>query len=155
MSIISIKKKNGVIHLDGNVNFIMGSFFFLLLFGGAYLSTRNLIHSLIFSIPFTIFILVVTAMIEYYGKKRHKSIHNSSVFQNFYSTGYLSEKIGEYHGLITLEKSRTIRCYYDWSRLSKFPPCFGNIVFNIYYQPLINNMEDLDVDEERIEHRKN
>ncbi len=152
MSLISIKKKNGVIHLDGDINFLIGSFVFALLFGAAYLSTKNVLQSLVFSVPFTIVTLVITTAIEHFGKKRHNSIHNSSTFLDFYSRGFEQERIGEYNGLITLWKQRSVRCYYEWSRLSIFPPCFGNIVFVIYFKPLIDNMYDLNVDQGRIDH---
>lgn len=150
MKLISIKKKGDKIYyLDGNSYFIAGLFMFLFVFGIGSIFTWSFYKGFMLAL-LAIFIIPAIMINDLIGKKKHKSILNSKFFRELYSDGFKREMFGEYHGVIKLYKNRTIRCYYDWSKYAKGFLSFGDIVLNIFYEPLVKDFEGFELNETRI-----
>lgn len=143
MKLITIKKlEDGSWFLDGHkyvLSMLLAFLFFFLLIS---LLNWDVIVGFWISLGLILIITPIVIINDILGKKKHKSIHQSSLFSDLRLDGFEKESFGEYLGLIKIEKNRTIRIYYDWDKKAKGFLSFGDIVINIFYYPLIDFEKD-------------
>jgi len=151
LKLISIKKnKDKSYHIDGNSYFIAGLFLFILLFVIGIISSLDFYLSFIFSIIFSGFIIIIVIINNFFGKRKHQSIHKSRLFQEIYNDSFKEEKFGDYIGVLKTHKERTIRIYYEWSKQAKGFLSFGDIVINVFFKPLSIDYQNIEIYEDQL-----
>ena len=144
MKLISIKKlKDGSFFIDGNVNFIVGLFIFIIIFIPLLLSGVNLLLSFIIASVFTAFVFACVAISSSFGKKVHSKIFERKVFTELRQRGFQKENIDRYEGLIKTIDDRTVRVFYNWNKFTEGFLSFGDIEINIFYKPQLLEMDKI------------
>jgi hypothetical protein len=138
MKLISIKKlENGDWFIDGNSKFIASLVCFILFFVLISLTSWNIKIGLISSSIITFIITIWVIIDDLIGKRRHQKILTSTLFKDFKKDGFETEEFGEYRGLVKSNSNRTLRVYYEWNKDAKGTFSFGDIVINIFFEPLL------------------
>jgi hypothetical protein len=114
------------------------------------LRTKDWYFALYLSIGITTLIMFWIYIASVIGKRKQESIINSDLFQVFVSSGYLHENFGGYHGIIGKKDGHSIRIYYDWNKLARGFFSTGDLKIILYFMPLVNNFESLDIETERV-----
>lgn len=145
MKLISIKKtghKNYT--LDGNHYVVGGLIAFLLLFLLISLLAWSISVGLFWAGVLMVFIMPIVIVQERIGKKRHSTIHKSKLFRGLKETAFRSEIDGAYNGLIRNMDGRTLRIYYDWNKRAQGFLSFGDVVIELFYEPIIESYNDFE-----------
>lgn len=108
-----------------------------------YLSTRNILISLIVFLLTTIVVITFGLLSEKLGYKRHCEIIESVAFKKLISRGFKIEKVNDYVGLNGVYRNYLFDIYYDWLTVSNNRNSKA-LVLNIYFYPptLDNNKTD-------------
>ena len=122
---------------------LVGIIVFLLFFVIISYTAKNALTGILFAAVGTFVVIFIAYVLDYFGKRKHKSIHNSALFKSLKSEGFKPEVFGEYIGLINTIGDRTVRIYYDWNKMLRGPLSFGDIVIDIHYEPLVYDYEEL------------
>lgn len=109
---------------------------FAIVFLATYISSGDIKTALLLATFIGLISGVATTIWDNLGVKKHKRIHTSKLFRDLISKGFQSESFGEYYGLIKKIESGTVRIFYDWNKTLKGPLSFGDIIIDIYYEPL-------------------
>jgi hypothetical protein len=108
----------------------------------AYLTTKNLLISLIIFGLTTFFILTVGLLTKKWGYKRHCEIIESEGFKKLISIGFEIEKVNDYVGLNGVYRNYLFDVYYDWLTFSNNRNSKA-IVLNVHFAPpTLNNETD-------------
>lgn len=107
-----------------------------------YLTTENLLISLIVFGTTTFFILTVGILTKKWGYKRHCKIIESEGFKKLISIGFEIEKLNDYVGLNGVYRNYLFDVYYDWLTVSNNKNSKA-IVLNVHFNPpILNNKTD-------------
>lgn len=149
--LIQIKKTDKKTYkVDGNPYFIAGLIVFILSFIIMSLVTGNLLSTFIFTIILTLFVVFITYLKDQTGKKKHKTIANSKLYQDLIKDSFEIEQVNEYVGLIGNYKNTAVRIYYDWNKIAEGWMSFGDIVLVAYYEPVVLKTEPDMLDADRL-----
>lgn len=108
-----------------------------------YLTTENLLISLIVFGITTFFILIVGILTKKWGYKRHCEIIESEGFKKLISIGFEIEKVNDYVGLNGVYRNYLFDVYYDWLTVSNNKNSKA-IVLNVHFNPPILNNNKTD-----------
>jgi hypothetical protein len=125
----------------------IGLFSLVLTFGIFSLLTWNALIGFYFSLVFTTISIPYLIIKDYFGKKKHISIHDSKLFKELKQLTFRDEIFGEYKGLISNENGRTIRIYYDWNKYAQGLLSSGDLVIHLFYEPLIEEHGGFEIQE--------
>ena len=131
--------------IDGNTYFIGGLILFVVTFVLTLILTFDILQALLIAIGLVIVTVPIVMIKDQLGKRKHQSIHYSKLFQSLYQEGFQIEKIGDYRGLIKNINDRTVRIYYNWDKQAKGPLSFGDIVVEILYEPIVQDLENFEL----------
>ncbi|WP_268847011.1 hypothetical protein [Flavobacterium aestivum] len=108
-----------------------------------YITTNNLLISLIVFLLTTFFIITAGLLTTKLGYKRHFEITESEGFKKLISLGFRIEKVNDYVGLNGVYRNYLFDIYYDWLTVSNNRNSKA-LVLNIYFNPptLNNNKTD-------------
>ncbi|MFT6244807.1 MAG: hypothetical protein ACJA0U_001656 [Salibacteraceae bacterium] len=124
-----------------NDHFVVG----LILFITFSLLSGDIFSSFILILAISFFTVTFDLGKVLIGKRKHQSIHNSILFKELKKSGFRTEKFGGYLGLTGNIDGRTIQIFYDWKKYAAGTFSFGDIVINIFYEPLIEKYNDFEV----------
>lgn len=154
--LIQIKKTDKKTYkIDGNPYFIAGLIVFIINFTVILLVTKNLLTTSIFTILSTTVITFIIYLNDQIGKKKHKKIMTSNLYQELLKRGFEIEQVNEYSGLIGNYNGTAIRIYYDWNKVAEGWMSFGDIVLVAYYEPIILKSEPDIIDADRLNELNN
>ena len=128
---------------DNSINYNIKSLFvfsfYIFLFAALLfsLTSWDITRGVIIASAITLVAMPFMYISEVTGRKRHKKIIYSDLFENLKREGYKIEKLGHYRGLIGSRKGYGCRLYYEWSGDAKGFLSFGDMVLIVYYQPLL------------------
>lgn len=149
--LIQIKKTDKKTYkIDGNPYFIAGLIVFILNFIVILLVTKNLFTTSIFTIISTTVITFIIYLKDQVGKKKHKKIASSNLYQELIKKGFEIEQVNEYIGLIGNHNNTAIRIYYDWNKVAEGWMSFGDIVILAYYEPIALKTEPDMIDADKL-----
>lgn len=103
-----------------------------------FLTTGNLLISLIVFLLTTFLIVTFGLITKNLGYKRHCEIIESEAFKKLISRGFKIEKVNNYVGLNGVYRNYLFDVYYDWLTFSNNKNSKA-IVLNIYFDPPILN----------------
>ncbi|WP_026995186.1 hypothetical protein [Flectobacillus major] len=150
--LLHIKKTRDKTYLiDGNPYFISGLGCFIVTFLLGLIVRKGLDKAFLNATGLTILVTLIIYVFDQAGKKKHRKILSSKLFQYLLAAGFEVEEQSKYMGLIGEINQTTFRVYYDWNKLSKGFFSFGDVVIISYFEPLISNFDTRTVDEEHLE----
>lgn len=149
---LHIKKTGDKTYLiDGNPYFISGLVCFIVTFLIGLIVRKELDKAFLNAIGLTIIVTLIIYVFDQIGKKKHRKILSSKLFQYLLAAGFEVEEQSQYMGLIGEINQTAFRVYYDWNKLSKGFCSFGDIVIISYFEPSISNFDEGTVDEGHLE----
>ncbi|QEC66506.1 hypothetical protein FRZ67_04055 [Panacibacter ginsenosidivorans] len=147
--LLQIKKTGDKTYrIDGNPYFIAGLVCFIITFLLGLIGTKGLDKAFVYAAGITILVTPIVYVLDQVGKKKHRKIISSKLFQHLLAIGFEVEEQKDYTGLIGERNQTAFRIYYDWNKLSKGFFSFGDIVIVGYFEPLVNNFEKGTINEE-------
>lgn len=75
-----------------------------------------------------------------FGKHLHETMVSKEIFNHLKYDKFQIEHIDKYYGMIGCVKDRTVRVFFDWEKNVKGMLSLGDIVIEIFYQPIVSNM---------------
>lgn len=98
-----------------------------------YLTTKNLLISLVVFCLITFFVVLFGLLTKKLGYKRHCEIIESESFKKLITLGFKIENINEYKGINGIYKGYIFDIYYDW--LTYFDRNRSSaLIFNVYFE---------------------
>ena len=147
-----IKKTGDKTYLiDGNPYFISGLGCFIVTFLLGVIVRKGLDKAFLNAACLTILVTLIIYVFDQVGKKKHRKILSSKLFQYLLMAGFEVEEQSNYLGLIGEINQTAFRVYYDWKKLSKGFFSLGDVVIISYFEPLISNFDARLADEEHLE----
>jgi hypothetical protein len=109
----------------------------------AYITTKNILLSIIIFVLTSIFIIAFGLLTKKLGYNRHCKIIESESFKKLISIGFEIERVNEYVGLNGIYRNYLFDIYYDWLTVSNNKNSRA-LVLNIYFEPTIGNNNETD-----------
>lgn len=134
--------------IDGNPYLIAGLICFIITFLLGLFGAKGFNIAFLYAAGITIIVTPIVYVFDQVGKKKHRKILSSKLFQHLLITGFEIEKQGDYTGLIGERNQLAFRVYYDWNKLSKGFFSFGDIVIIGYFEPMVINSKERAINEE-------